>query len=64
MDSDFSYTYFPFILLAFRDLSSLRTQFWPFTRVLSEIRSKVTRKSEAFRKRPLVHLGHAKGEVR
>jgi hypothetical protein len=34
----------PFTVLAFRAFSSLRTHFWPFTEVLSEIRSEVTRK--------------------
>jgi hypothetical protein len=33
-----------FLFLAFRDLSSMRTHFWPFTGVLSEIRFEVTRK--------------------
>jgi hypothetical protein len=31
--------------LASRDFSSLRTHFWPFTRVLQEIRRDVTRKA-------------------
>src|SRR5215471_7812067 len=35
---------FPFIVLAFLDLSSLRTHFWPFTEVVRRIRREVTRK--------------------
>ena len=35
---------FPFIVLAFRDLSLLRTHFWPFTEVVRKIRREVTRK--------------------
>jgi len=34
--------------LAFRDLSSLRTHFWPFTEVVRKIRRKVTRKIWSF----------------
>src|SRR6266576_4275326 len=41
---NFHITYFPFIVLAFRDLSSLRTHFWPHTEVLQEIRPDITRK--------------------
>src|SRR5262249_571603 len=33
----------PFIVLAFLDLSSLRTHFWPFTEVVRRIRREVTR---------------------
>ena len=33
------------IVLAFRDLSSLRTHFWPFTEVVRRIRREVTRKN-------------------
>ena len=33
-----------FLVLAFCDIPSLRTHFWPFTRVLSEILPEVTRK--------------------
>ena len=51
MDSYFSYTYFPFIVLAFRDLSSLRTHFWPFTEVVRKIRRKVTREIWIFFKK-------------
>src|ERR1043166_2522841 len=43
--SDFSYTYFPFIVLAFRDLASLRTHFWPFTEVVRKVRLEVTWKT-------------------
>jgi hypothetical protein len=32
------------LFLAFRDLSSLRTHFWPFTEVVRRIRLEVTRK--------------------
>ena len=32
------------LFLAFLDLSSLRTHFWPFTEVLRRIRREVTRK--------------------
>src|SRR5437868_14337448 len=38
-----------FHCLAFRDLSSLRTHFWPFTEVLRKIRSGVTRKVARWR---------------
>ena len=31
-----------FLVLAFRDFSSLRTHFWPFIEVLSEIQPEVT----------------------
>ena len=34
----------PFLFLAFIDLSSLRIHFWPFTKVLQEIRRDITRK--------------------
>src|SRR5437764_12639988 len=51
MDSYFSYTYFPFVVLAFRDLSSLRTHFRPFTEVLQEIRPDITRKVWRFFKK-------------
>jgi len=33
-----------FVVLAFFDFSSLRTHFWPFTRVLREVWPGVTRK--------------------
>jgi len=35
---------FPFVVLAFRDFSSLRSQFWPFSQVLRKIWRFVTRK--------------------
>jgi hypothetical protein len=35
---------FPFVVLAFLDFSSLRTQFWPFTQVLRKNWPRVTRK--------------------
>jgi hypothetical protein len=38
---------FPFIVLAFIDLSSLRTHFRPFTEVVRRIRREVTRKNWA-----------------
>jgi hypothetical protein len=38
-------TYFPFVVLAFFDFSSLRTHFWLSTDVLQEIRRVVTRKN-------------------
>ena len=41
---NFHITEFPFIVLAFRDLSSLRTHFWPFTEGVRKIRREVTRK--------------------
>ena len=36
--------YFPFFVLAFRELSSLRTHFRPFTEVMRKSRREVTRK--------------------
>jgi hypothetical protein len=43
--SIFHVTEFPFIVLAFRDLSSLRTHFRPFTEVMRKSRREVTRKN-------------------
>ena len=41
--SIFHLIYFPFIVLAFRELSSLRTHFRPFTEVMRKSRREVTR---------------------
>jgi hypothetical protein len=49
--SIFHIIYFPFIVLAFRDFSSLRAHFLPFTEVLQEIRPDITRKVWKFFKK-------------
>jgi hypothetical protein len=46
--------YFPFVVLAFFDFSSLRTHFWPFTGVLQEIRRDITRKDSEIGLKSLV----------